>query len=163
MCGLLTKTYEVEDIHFYDPMTSANAHWILPSVTFGYNEYSNNGWKLGNASSFGGITLDTPLTVPFKVSFICTEQWTRTPQINNGPTRYIEFKASQVDNSGTNTSHTFQLNKEYHILFLSDKVELYCEDILISQKSVTSTSNDFSMTVGGNRGNRMKDFKIELL
>lgn len=65
MCGLLTKTFTVRDVHFYDSMTSDSGHWTYESgIT---KSYSSDGVSI-TASSDKRPICDVTLPQSFRVT-----------------------------------------------------------------------------------------------
>ena len=160
---VLQETFVVQDYLFYDAMTSSSGHWSNTS-SLGINEYSSNGWKLGNRSSYGFILCDYVPNTPFELSWVATERSRQEPTIHIDSNNYFEtITAGSMNINGTACTGTYELNKEYHLRIYSDKIEAYKEDTLIGSKSVSTSNPTISFGVGANRYLRVKDFKIKAL
>ena len=144
-------------------MTSASGHWTISS-SVSISEYSDNGWKYGNASSYTQIPCDYIPTAPFEVSWIATERQNQCPTFHIGLNDYFETKSNgTMDITGTSVTGTYNLNKEYHLRIYQNKIEVYEEDTLLGSKTVNLSSYEFKHGVGQSRYVRIKDFKIKSL
>lgn len=160
---ILQETYEVEDCVFYDPLTSNSGKWTIPSgVSFGYNEYSSDGWKLGNASSFVFLDPNVSLTLPCKVSFKLIDRYNYTPQLNVG-NDYVEFNDTHLNIDETNLYATISNNKEYSFIIRSDSIEAYQDDTYLGKVNISISQTNLRLSVGNNRYFKIKDFKVKAL
>ena len=146
-------------------MTSNSGRWSIPSdVTFGYNEYSSDGWKLGNASKYIRIPSDFYVTFPFKLSFILNDRYSYSPTIHIGE-KYIEFDYNKIEIEGTILSHSTINGAEYSFIVRSDSVEAYCNNNLVGSVNVSfaPTDTNLKIGIGNNRFFQIKDLKVKAL
>ena len=159
---VLQETFVVRDYLFYDAMTSSSGRWSNTS-SLRINDYSSNGWKLGNRSSYGFIQCDYVPNTPFELSWVATERSGQEPTIHIDSNYFETNTAGSMTINGTACTGTYELDKEYSLRVYSDKIEAYKEDTLIGSKSVSTSNPTISFGIGANRYLRVKDFKIKAL
>ena len=143
-------------------MISNSGHLSIPSdVNYGYNEYTLNGWKLGNASRYHYINLNVELTLPFKVSFTINGQNGNNPSFSFGG-KYVEFYNNKISINGSSFNHNIQIGDEYSIIFGLNKIEVYHEDTYLNGNSLSvPQTNPLQLSSGANRYMILKDLKIK--
>ena len=174
ICGLFSKTYEVEDCIVYDSLTSASGKWTIPSgVT---SSYSSDGWRI-SASSYKQIKLTEKLTSACSVEFTLIDYNKVSSggsvliyQYTNGETTPNQELVNSGNSSsrptilGTQVSHDLIKGAVYKIVYDST-MEFYENDTLLA--SATNNVNfptRFEWHMGANsRYAIYKDLKVKPL
>ena len=164
----LTKTYDVEDCINYDAMTSNSGKWTIPS-TVSISEYSSNGWKYGNASSFQFIDLtNTPYSSNYSVEITINSVYGDTPFVfyfesSTAQRTYLIVYPNKYNLGGTEVSRTFVSNQNYRLDYTSNGLSLYIDGTLIKTISHNIGDAKIRLATGVNRYAIIKDLKIKPL
>ena len=162
----VSETYSIEDCIDYDLMTSASGKWVIPSAV-GMCEYSSNGWKYGNASSFQFIDLNnqsyiTDYSVEFKIT-----DYNRGLSLyfeNTSTSRvYLAETGGKYVINGNSTSITVTTNDIVRLEYESTILKVYVNDTLIGNLNHNIGNAKVRLGTGNSRYIQMKDFKIKPL
>ena len=167
-CNLLIQTYSIEDCINYDAMTSNSGKWTIPS-TVSISEYSSNGWKYGNASTFQFIDLtNTPYSSNYSVEITINSVYGGTPFVlyfesSTAQRTYLIVYPNKYNLGGTEVSRTFVSNQNYRLDYTSNGLSLYIDGTLIKTISHNIGDAKIRLATGVNRYAIIKDLKIKPL
>lgn len=140
----LQEIYELEDVDFYDSMTSNSGHWTSNNgAILNINEYSRDGWRFGQSSQYTHMVCDYIPSYPFECSFEVTEHGTNYDNgifVNDNALLNILHgnNTIQIRTSSWNTYNVSVLGK-WKIKCYSDKFQVYKEDTFIGERGYDST------------------------
>ena len=164
---MLSETYELRDLNFYDSMTSNNHHWDTtsePNVTFSINDYSSNGWKFGQASHYFRFICDYTPSKPFTMEFEVTEMNpSYTVAIFVTSNHYINFAQNECKLNDSSVFRGSVIGK-YVLKVYNGYMELYKDGTRLGQINI-SENIIIQLECGSqsNRYIRLKDFIIQEL
>ena len=152
-------------------MTSNTGHWDKSVGTLGVDEYSSNGWKYGQGSSYLKIPCDYVPSTPFSIEFECMGigNYDMAIFFDSVSNKYFNFQKSQnkVRLVGTNSQDTSisDFTGKYTLKIYSNKAELYKNDSKLLEVNLSSISPSISLEAGVQTGRwiQLKNFKIREL
>jgi len=153
-------------------MTSSSGHWTVPSAVR-TNEYSSNGWKYGQASSFQFIDLDNQeytsgYSIELNIHEMYTSDNSNPPFIvyfenSNQSRTYLTAFPNKLTIGSTTVNRTFIADETYRLEYEANKLSLYIEDTLIGTTSHNIGNAKIRLATGTSRYCTIKDFKIKPL
>ena len=172
----LQETYELEDLHLYDPMTSDSGKWTIPSDVS--STYSSNGWNV-SATSYCQVKLTDKLTSDCCVEFTLVEYNIVSAGAScivyaytNGETTpnkvILDSRGSAHSTSavfGRALDHRFANGTKFRIEYTSSTLKVYENDVLIAtDPNSVGLPTRFEFHIGaGGRNVTYKDLKVKAL
>ena len=167
-----SNSITIEDIKYYDPLTSNKGHWTIPS---GANvSFSNTGMYCGEGS-WNDIYLEIPITKPCEITYDIVD-WTgsnsyhlylwdstkanRLFHLYKTSSNYTVFDTYPSDTSSF--QGTIATGSTVKIKVYTDKLELYVNDTLKVTKTYTISSPVImSWLTASSRTTTYKNLKIK--
>lgn len=169
-CTFVSETYAIEDCIDYQAMTdnSKQSRWTIPS-TVRTNEFSSNGWKYGNATSFTFIDLNNQsYTTNYSVEATVNAVNGNGAYIiyfenSNAQRQYLLLQPDKFGLTGSESTRTFVSDETYRLEYTADKLKLYINDNLIKTVSHSNGNAKIRLATGTSRYAIIRDFKIKPL
>lgn len=169
----LQEIFVIEDCKYYDAMTSNSGNWTIPTQV-SVSQYSNTGWKFGNASTFVFIDntkLNTYIT-DYAVEFELNELYANTSPT---PAFIIYFENTSVQRTyamrtpsnwgigSTTVSRSFSNAEKVRVEYTSTTIKCYVDDVLIGSDSHSIGNAKIRLATGASRYCTIKNFKVKPL